>query len=71
MSKDELNMNDTYTDIHNPIFKAMQELNTRWRHIHFIKERTSPTLQAFGNKTHNITQEEGIQHTTSSKYINQ
>jgi hypothetical protein len=29
ISKDNLHMNDTYTDIHNPIFETLCELNTR------------------------------------------
>jgi hypothetical protein len=29
LSKDNIQMNDTNTDTHNPIFKALQETNTR------------------------------------------
>jgi hypothetical protein len=29
MSKDELHMNDVFIDVYNPIFEALQELNTR------------------------------------------
>jgi hypothetical protein len=29
MSENRLHMNDTYIDIHNPIFEALHELNTR------------------------------------------
>jgi hypothetical protein len=29
ISKERLRMNDTYTDIHNPIFETLRELNTR------------------------------------------
>jgi hypothetical protein len=29
IGKDKLQMNDTKTDTHNPIFKALQEMNTR------------------------------------------
>jgi hypothetical protein len=29
ISKDNLHMNDTYIDIHNPIFETLSELNTR------------------------------------------
>jgi hypothetical protein len=29
ISKDNLHMNDTYIEIHNPIFESLSELNTR------------------------------------------
>jgi hypothetical protein len=29
MSKNRLHMNDTYIDVHNPIFEVLHELNTR------------------------------------------
>jgi hypothetical protein len=29
ISKDNLHMNDTYVDVHNPIFETLHELNTR------------------------------------------
>jgi hypothetical protein len=70
MGKDGLHMNHTYINVYNLIFKVIQELNTRWRHIHIIKGRTSWTWQAFENDTHSIIQQEGTQPTTLSKYTN-
>jgi hypothetical protein len=31
-------MNETYIDASNPVFEVMQEVNTRQRQIHIIKE---------------------------------
>jgi hypothetical protein len=53
-SKDGLQMNDTYINNHNPIFKVIQELNNRYQHKHIIKERISLTQQTFENKIHSI-----------------
>jgi hypothetical protein len=55
-------MNGTYIDICNAIFEVIQKLNTRKRHICIVKERTSPTQQAFENKAAQHTARENTSH---------
>jgi hypothetical protein len=39
-------MNGAYIDVCNPIFEALQAVNTRKRYMHIIKERIKPAQQA-------------------------
>jgi hypothetical protein len=55
--KNELRMNNAYIDVCNPIFDALQELNTRHRHINIMKVITHLARKAFVIKTPNKTED--------------
>jgi hypothetical protein len=56
MDKNELLMNDdACIVVYNSIFEPVQEVNTRQRHMHSMKERINPALQVITITTHSIT----------------
>jgi hypothetical protein len=57
VTKNRLQMNDAHIDVCNPIFEALQELNSRELHIHNIKT-DSIQLSKHSQSRHTTQQEE-------------
>jgi hypothetical protein len=41
LSGNNLHMNDTNIDTHDPVFRTLQEMNTSWQHTHLLPHRTT------------------------------
>jgi hypothetical protein len=46
VGKNGSHMNDACIEVYNPIFEALQEVNTRQRRIHIMKEGLNPAQKA-------------------------